>query len=654
MPSATPESVRQPSRRIARTIFWNLLLFSLLPLLITLGIIYAYGNSQLFYLSVFGLQLWFVLLICLILVLILSGWVIAKRVTQPIKQLSDIMTLFGNGSREERAAIVREDEIGRIADVFNQLADDLRETYHLLNMQGPVAREDRLQLLSSFAPIPSNASNVEELLKTTLDQIIKQLNCTCAAIYLIERKEPVGPTYAMLSQVSTTADPTGAQVARRLKNTIVNLDSVPTLEWSVGNAILSKRPQVAAVHGEPYLFEAAIPIIIKTPYDGERVLGAFDLYTLSRSKDERLSPFSLQTVNELQMLARVFGLALLGFTKMESAGRSPIPGMPRTEDALVGQATSADIEPGANAPTAGTTAEIEAQRRSESAFIQAIRQIVRSETVEEIYQVVTQTLEQSPYASAILLHSQIITSGEIAAEDSLRVVYKHLCPPGATELRLPLKMLRDYFTSGSPILISDLDVYPSTPESITTPETSLSEASIPTTENSERASGPAPAGLVPEILMQIARQMGCEAAAFAPILRGGSMIALLILGRLSPSKAHLSSIGSSSRPRSAFSSSTTSAISRAMIGNAATLTPSQLEPYIGLIELMAAGLQRINAQYSTQRKLAELESLWQVGQAASVETDLNTIYRTLHKQIEIVMGSLDSFAIALYDSKTDL
>jgi GAF domain-containing protein/HAMP domain-containing protein len=664
MPLATPEPVRQPPRRIARTIFWNMVLLALAPLLITWGIMYAFAGSQLAHLSFFGLQLGVVLLIGFTLASILLGWILARRVSRPLRQLSETMTVFQEGNREERAAIFREDEVGRIAEVFNQLADDLRETYHLLNIQGPVAREDRQQLLSSFAPLPSSASNVEELLKATLDQLLKQLNCTCAAIYLAERKEPVGPTFVMLSQVSIAADPASAKVARRLKDTVINLDSIPTLEWSVGNAIQSKRPQVAAVPGEPYLFEAAIPIIINTPGNGERVLGAFDLYTLSRSKDERLSPFSLQTVNELQMLARVFGLALLGFSRIEGTGKTQTIGLPGVKTAGAEQTAGVTGDP--NAPTIptgksahGTTSEMEVQRKSEAALIKAIRQIVRAETVDEIFLAVTQTLEQSPYASAILIHSQIMSSNEPIAEDSLRVVYKRTGPPGATELRVPIKMIREYFASGSPILIGDLDVHPPAAEvskalAETTPDTASGRTPLPALEAGEGAKVPETSSLVPEILLQIPRQMGCEAAAFAPIVRGGSMIAMLILGRFSPTKARLVSPASSSRQRLTLGSSTMGTIPNPGYNVAAALTPGHLDPFISLIELMASGLQRINAQSSTQRKLAELESLWRVSQAASVETDLNAVYSVLHRQIEIVMGSIDSFAIALYDSKTDM
>jgi GAF domain-containing protein len=60
---------------------------------------------------------------------------------------------------------------------------------------------------------------------------------------------------------------------------------------------------------------------------------------------------------------------------------------------------------------------------------------------------------------------------------------------------------------------------------------------------------------------------------------------------------------------------------------------------------------------SADRQLAELQTLWNISQAVSaaavIETDLKPLFQTIHRQVEAVMGDLNSFAIALYDSEAD-
>lgn len=56
----------------------------------------------------------------------------------------------------------------------------------------------------------------------------------------------------------------------------------------------------------------------------------------------------------------------------------------------------------------------------------------------------------------------------------------------------------------------------------------------------------------------------------------------------------------------------------------------------------------------TPRRLAELQSLWAISQAITIETDLGTLYRVIHEQAVRVMGDIASFAIVLYDSTTGL
>lgn len=55
------------------------------------------------------------------------GWFIARRVTKPIVQLSKDAVAVGNGDLTRRSVILRNDEIGQLAESFNKMVAELQE-----------------------------------------------------------------------------------------------------------------------------------------------------------------------------------------------------------------------------------------------------------------------------------------------------------------------------------------------------------------------------------------------------------------------------------------------------------------------------------------------------------------------------------------------
>jgi GAF domain-containing protein len=86
-------------------------------------------------------------------------------------------------------------------------------------------------------------------------------------------------------------------------------------------------------------------------------------------------------------------------------------------------------------------------------------------------------------------------------------------------------------------------------------------------------------------------------------------------------------------------------------------TSADLAPYSELLDLAIAALERIHAAEMMERKLAELETMRQISQAVSVaallESDLAGLYALLHRQVENVMGEINSFAVVLYDQQSN-
>ncbi len=72
------------------------------------------------------LYLLFLGLLLAIIASAVPGWQIAQHVTHPIAQLSDDAVIVGNGDLSRRSNIHRDDEIGRLAEAFNQMVADLQ------------------------------------------------------------------------------------------------------------------------------------------------------------------------------------------------------------------------------------------------------------------------------------------------------------------------------------------------------------------------------------------------------------------------------------------------------------------------------------------------------------------------------------------------
>jgi transcriptional regulator with GAF, ATPase, and Fis domain len=132
--------------------------------------------------------------------------------------------------------------------------------------------------------------------------------------------------------------------------------------------------------------------------------------------------------------------------------------------------------------------------------------------------------------------------------------------------------------------------------------------------------------------MDIPRQMGCDSAAFLPVLRDGKIVSILILGQ---SKEQKDSSGKRFQTNPSYNS-------------------ESLQPYFYLIDTFSSTIEKIKSQQDIRKRLSEVQTLWNISQAISVENDLQALYKVIHNQAEKVMGKLSSFAVLLYDDQSGM
>ncbi len=79
-----------------------------------------------------------------------------------------------------------------------------------------------------------------------------------------------------------------------------------------------------------------------------------------------------------------------------------------------------------------------------------------------------------------------------------------------------------------------------------------------------------------------------------------------------------------------------------------------IQPFSNLAEVITATLDRFTVLNTLQDRLSELQLLANFSQATSAETNLERLYHVLHQQIMQTLGDDLSFAITLYNPKTEL
>lgn len=214
-----------------------------------------------------------------------------------------------------------------------------------------------------------------------------------------------------------------------------------------------------------------------------------------------------------------------------------------------------------------------------SALYQASHRIAESNTTQEVLKALTDTIQHAPFISALL---EVTANGlqTLAMTDPIRGTQPSQLP----FIPLPRQELTSHFTSSAAISVYG--------------------------KHSDTT--------LPRELLEMPRQLGCEAFQIYPIMPEGSLSAVLILGA----------------------------------ADSDHFTTAVLEPYSSLVDITRTALEKVQALDNLQERLIELETLGMVGQSISAETNLNALYEIIHQQILQVMGDVN-FLIAIYSPEND-
>lgn len=115
----------------------------------------------------------------------LLAQLLGRSILRPMRNLQQAAWKFGLGDRQSRADIYATDEVGRVAQIFNQLADNITESEGLLVEQGQREKmtAERAVILAELTSQIRRSLDEETILSTAVDKLREVLKVDRVLIY---------------------------------------------------------------------------------------------------------------------------------------------------------------------------------------------------------------------------------------------------------------------------------------------------------------------------------------------------------------------------------------------------------------------------------------------------------------------------------------
>ncbi len=241
--------------------------------------------------------------VILAILMTLGVYSLMQRLTYPLQVITRKVEEISAGDLDQRVPVMSQDEVGTLANAFNQMLERLRALYR--GLEERVAertreleqRSDELEAAAAVARAAAEIQDIDQLLDATVRLISQYFNFYHAGIFLLDE----AGEYAVLQAASSEG---GQRMLARGHKLQVGQVGI------VGMAAGTREPRIALDVGEdPVYFnnpdlpntrsEMALPLVVRG-----RVIGVLDV------QSKKSGAFSDEDVSILQTMADQVALAI--------------------------------------------------------------------------------------------------------------------------------------------------------------------------------------------------------------------------------------------------------------------------------------------------------------------------------------------------------
>lgn len=239
-----------------------------------------------------------------------------RRSLSPLRTLTEFAERFASGDLQYRVPMERGDEIGRLAEAFNNMAHDLSMLYRSLEERVDL-RTRQIRTAAEVARDAAVIRNVDELLDATVNLISARFGHYHAGIFLLDE-------HGVDAVLKAASSPGGKHMLARGHRLAVGKVGLVGYVTGTGKPRIALDVGADSVHfANPDLpktrSELALPLRV-----GERVIGALDVQSTEANAFDENDVIVLQTMADQVAIALENARLLQYHTRQSTTRRSII------------------------------------------------------------------------------------------------------------------------------------------------------------------------------------------------------------------------------------------------------------------------------------------------------------------------------------------
>ena len=213
----------------------------------------------------------------------------SRRLIKPLVQLAHHAQNFAQGDFSQRAKISRNDEIGLLANSFNNMVSQLSDLYR--SMETKVEeRTSQLRTASEIGQLAISSTSRDQMVQRAVNLIVERFNFCSSSIFLVDKSG----TNLILKGSHHQGDQSGNN-----QNPVIHLDTGSLLGWVVTNnqTRVTDKSELESLQQSTFIYPSTTSVIALPIAANSIVFGVLEVQT------DQPNGFESETITVLQTLA---------------------------------------------------------------------------------------------------------------------------------------------------------------------------------------------------------------------------------------------------------------------------------------------------------------------------------------------------------------